>query len=33
VESEPGRGSTFTAVLPAERLLAPQPLESMAKSA
>lgn len=33
VESEPGEGSTFTAVLPAERLLAPQSRESVAKSA
>ena len=33
VESEPGKGSTFTAVLPAERLLAPQSREAVAKSA
>ena len=33
IESEPGRGSTFIAVLPAERLLAPPSRELAAKSA
>ena len=33
IESEPGRGSAFTAVLPAERLLAPHAREPVAKSA
>ena len=33
IESEPGRGSTFTAVIPSERLLAQQSREPVARSA
>jgi two-component system, OmpR family, phosphate regulon sensor histidine kinase PhoR len=33
IESEPGKGSTFTAVLPAGRLLPPQTSESIARTA
>jgi len=33
IESEPGKGSTFTAVLPAQRLLPPQTSDSIARTA